>query len=154
MISPAATTRRSDSTRKLARRCTILTAVELATFLAVGGVLAQSSVPSGWTAAAAAAGLCWVGSIIALVLTGVCRAPGVAVQALLLGIFTRTGVPLAGGLALSFQSPALSQGGLMPALLVCYLVTLVVETGLSLGLVAGPRAAVTAAATHGMSVQP
>jgi hypothetical protein len=139
VTSHAATTRRSDSTRKLARGCIILSAVGVGLFLVVGAVLASSHGVLGWVAAGVAAGFCVIGSVTALVLVGVSRVPSSAVSALLVGIFARTGLPLAGGIALSFYAPRLAEAGLMAAVMTCYLVTLVVETALSVGLVNAPK---------------
>jgi len=115
-----------------------LTVADAALVLIVGAILSREHGTAGWMAALVAACLCWVGSIIALVLAAVSPTTA-AVHGMLLGIFARTGLPLAGGLALSLQSSMLAEAGLMPALLACYLVTLLIETGLSLGLVAGPK---------------
>jgi hypothetical protein len=139
--SPAATTRRSDSTGKLVRGCAILTAVEIAAFLSIGAILSQSHGANGWIAAGIAAGLCWIGSVGALILVAVAQGPSGVVNGVLLGMFARTGVPLAGGLAVSFGWPMLAEAGLMQAVFACYLMTLIVETGLSLRLVSGPRRA-------------
>ena len=139
MNSPAATTRRSDSTGKLVRGCAILTALEAAAFLSIGAILSQSIGANGWITAGIAAGLCWIGSVGALILIAVAQSPSGIVNGVLLGMFARTGVPLAGGLAVSFGWPMLAEAGLMPAVFACYLVTLIVETGLSLRLVSGPK---------------
>jgi hypothetical protein len=119
----------------------ILVAVGVALFVLGGALLASSHGLWGWVAAGVAAGLCVIGSVAALVLVAVCRAPSSAVSALLVGIFARTGVPLAGGIALSLYSPRLEEAGLMAAVMTSYLVTLVVETVLSLGLIDGPKRA-------------
>lgn len=89
----------------------------------------------GIRAAGAAAGLCWVGSMVALVTSVLMRGPENAVNALLLGTMFRMGVPLFGGLALHKLGGELAAAGVFGMTLCYYFVTLAVEIPLSLRFV-------------------
>jgi hypothetical protein len=89
----------------------------------------------GVKAAALAAGICWVGAMIALLLVGLFRAShNQMVSATLLGMFFRMGLPLMTGLMLTRAGGPLAEAGLFGMILVFYLVGLLVETILSVRL--------------------
>ena len=92
----------------------------------------------GWDGVAAggvAAGTCWLGAVVALVLGGVFGRSGNAANGVLLGMLFRMGIPLAVGIALDRRGGPLADAGVFGMILVYYLVTLVAETTLSLKLI-------------------
>jgi hypothetical protein len=83
-------------------------------------------------AATLAAFLCWTGGTSALVLGGMLRGPQLALYALLTGLFVRMGIPLAFGFAIQLRGGPLVEVGFIYYLLIFYLISLAVETWLSL----------------------
>jgi hypothetical protein len=128
-------------------RCAVLWLVIIAALAAVGFYLSQHSGDLGWQAAAIAAGVCGLGSTLALVLTALCRGPNGALYSLLFGMLFRMGLPLGVGVWLTKTSPDLADAGVFGAILVTYLVTLAVETVLVLPLVRTGR--MSKGAAHG-----
>ena len=92
----------------------------------------------GWDGVAAsgvAAGVCWLGAAIALVLGGVLGRGGNAANGVLLGMLFRMGIPLAVGIALDRRGGLLADASVFGMILIYYFVTLVAETALSLKLI-------------------
>jgi hypothetical protein len=117
------------------RSCAWLTLTVLVALLIVGGVAGTMRGSDAALAAAVAAGVCWFGSIAALVVTGYSGRSDHAVQGHLLGMFFRLGLPLACGLAFQKVGGTLADAGVFGLIVVFYLVTLVAETILSLRLI-------------------
>lgn len=103
--------------------------------------------PPGIYAAGTAAGVCWAGALVALVLTAALRGPKRAVSGVLLGMLFRMGVPLVAGILLDRQGGPLAKAGVFGMIVGFYFVTLLVETLLALRLVKprGKRTRVTEA---------
>ena len=118
--------------RSLPARGTFLGLVVLGLYAMVAPVAGFCSGSAGLWAAAAAAVLCLAGAGLALVLSHALREPKRALYGMLLSMAARMGVPLAVGLPCHLHGGVLAQGGLLYYLLVFYLVTLGVETLLSL----------------------
>ena len=95
----------------------------------VGGFL--DGLP-GAAAALGAAGVCLAGSTTALVSTHVLREAGLPLEAVLLGMGIRMGVPLAVALVCCFRAGPLANAGFLYYLLIFYPLTLLIETALSL----------------------
>ena len=117
------------------RSCLWLTAVVVAALLIVGGALAATRGRDAVVAAAVAAGICWAGSTIALIAAARLGTTNRVLQAHLLGMFFRLGLPLGAGMALQAQQGFLAKAGVFGLIVVFYLVTLVAETLLSLRFV-------------------
>jgi len=94
----------------------------------IGGVLA----------AAAAAGLCLLGAVLALAVTHRFRDPRHLGQAFLVGMLPRMGIPAGGAIGLELLGGILAEGGVLYYLLVFYPITLAAEAWLSLPLRDGP----------------
>ena len=99
----------------------------------------------GILAAALAGAICWAGAAGALISASLLRQSQQAASALMLGMAFRMGLPLAaiawimtqGGRGA--QGQALVEAGIVGMILVYYLLSLIVETVLSLRLVGSPR---------------
>jgi len=83
-------------------------------------------------AAAAAAGICLLGAVLALVVSHLLRGPKAVLYGMLMAMALRMGIPLVSALALHLQNGALAKAGVLYYFLVFYPVTLAVETVLSL----------------------
>ena len=116
--------------------CTALTGVTLVALPIFGWVGYSASGIVGVWAAAAAAGVCWFGATIALVLVGVSQVAKQAVSRVLAGMVFRMGLPLVVGLILDRRGGPLSEAHVFGMMVAFYLLTLVVETWLALRLVA------------------
>ncbi len=116
----------------LAVRAAGLTIVVVLLYAAVAPVGWHLRGPTGLTAAAAAAGVCWLGATLALVVSHLLRGPSAALYGLLFGMALRMGVPMIAALILHVRRGALAEAGVLYYLLVFYPVTLGVETALSL----------------------
>jgi hypothetical protein len=112
-----------------------LTLVVLISLLSVCAAVAGSRGINGILAASIAAGLCWFGSIAALVVAGNYSRSNRAVQGHLLGMFSRLGLPLIVGIIFQEQGGWLADAGVFGLIVVFYLITLVAETSLSLRFV-------------------
>jgi hypothetical protein len=82
--------------------------------------------------AAIAALLCWTGAAVALATTHFLPGPNLALAAMLTGMVARMALPLSAGLAIHLRGGPLAEAGTIYYLLIFYLVTLAVETLLSL----------------------
>ena len=100
----------------------------------------------GILSATLAALLCWGGSLAALIIGALVQGPQAAMLRLASGMGLRMGAALGGGFLLT-QIPRLENSGVLMMVAVFYLVTLAVETPLSLrfierkpaGALAAPR---------------
>jgi len=112
--------------------CVLLSLSLLLAFPFVAAYGYNAHAVDGLMAAGLAAGICWAGAMIALVLVTVFRgSPNQMVSATLLGMLFRMGLPLGAGLLLTQAGGPLADAGLFGMILVFYLVGLVVETVLS-----------------------
>lgn len=106
-------------------------AILSAVIAAAWGVDAMIVVPSrGWGGAAVAgvaAGVCWMSSVLALLVTVGCAKGKQAMAGALGGIIFRTGGPLA-AMAVGSQIPLLSRQGFGGQVVVFFLVSLAAET--------------------------
>lgn len=84
------------------------------------------------SAAVAAFFACFVGAMLALILSHVFRGPRHALAALLLGMMARMGIPLGLGSSIHLHGGPLAEAGLLYYLIAFYLAILAVETVLSL----------------------
>lgn len=129
------------SIRRLVVSCLVLTGALLLALPVYAWVGWIHHASAGVWSAAAACGTCLVGALGALLATGMARNGPQAVNAVLLGMLFRLGIPLGMGLFLQEQGGALSEAGIFGMILAYYLLALVVETLLSLGLVGRFKAA-------------
>ena len=90
----------------------------------------------GVQAAVVAGSICWAGGMLALLAVVVVRGTQKVLHGALAGMFFRAGLPLAAGVVLTSQGGDLAEAGVFGMILGFYLVTLVVETLLSLRFVA------------------
>ena len=118
--------------RSLAARGGMLTLVVVVLYFAMAPVAGWFHGWPGLLAAAVAGALCLVGSGIALIMSHLLRAPERVLYGMLLGMAVRMGFPLGMGLVLHMRGGVLANSGLLYYLVVFYLVTLLVETTLSL----------------------
>ena len=87
-------------------------------------------------AAAVAAVVCWLGAVLALMMTSVVPTqPNGALSQLLLSIIFRTALPFGAGVLISASGGALADAGAFGLIVAFYLVTLATETTLSVGLI-------------------
>ena len=90
----------------------------------------------GLLAAAVAGVVCWLSASAALLITAwFPGGPQAAVSRMMLSMLVRMGVPLAVGTILEFQFGPLADAGVFGLIVVFYLMTLLVETMLSLRFV-------------------
>jgi hypothetical protein len=89
---------------------------------------------SGIAAAAVAGSVCWLGSLLALVLLGWLRGGPWFLHAWLLGMVFRFGLPLGAGIALTRGGGPLAEADVFGMMVVYYLVGLLCETLLSVRL--------------------
>lgn len=118
--------------RSLATRAGMLVLVVLVLYALAAPVAWHLGGSTGVWAASAAAGLCFCGAVLALVIAHLFRAPQHVLYGMLLGMAPRMGIPLGFGLAYHFYGGGLAEAGLLYYLLVFYPITLGVETVLSL----------------------
>jgi hypothetical protein len=124
--------------QRLALRALWLTLAVVAEFALIGPVaVCLGGVPA--LAAAAVAGLlCLVGAMFALVTSYLLRGPQFVLLSMLVGMALRLTIPLAPAIVLHFRGGPLAGAGLLYYLVAFYLVTLTVETVLSLPLRESP----------------
>ena len=95
--------------------------------------------PTGIASAAVVLVICWTSGCLALACTAMAPAAQAA-HAALFGMLFRTGLPLGAGLLVHFVGGPLRDAGFIPLLLGFYLVSLVVETWLSVRLLTAATA--------------
>ncbi len=125
-----------SQTTSLLTACVVLTLVVLLALPIFAWVGHSRSGTAGIFAAAVAAGICWGGAFLALLLSGWLRSGQNAVNGVLAGMLFRMGVPLVAGMALHWQGGWLAEAGVFGMILAFYFVTLIAETLLALRLVA------------------
>jgi hypothetical protein len=123
--------------RDLLRACIILSAIVLVAIPIAAQLATQWRGSSTWFATLVAAGVCWLGATVSLVVAYLGRQRGAAMMGLMLSMLVRMAIPLAIALLVVTSHSALAEGGLMGQLLIFYLLTLTVETLLSVSLVKG-----------------
>lgn len=126
------------------RACGVLGVAVLAAFIPAAWWMWTSRGAVGVTAAAVAAVICLIGATGALLLTALLRGSSYAIHGLLGGMLLRLGLPLGVGVVLSSRGGDLARAGVFGLILLFYLLTLVVETLLSLKFVNRPRNSVQA----------
>src|SRR6516162_104183 len=93
------------------RSCVVLSAVVLSALLLVGGIAGSVRGIDAFLAASVAASVCWLGSLIALLIVALSIRSGHAVHAHLLGMIFRFGLPLGVGTTLQKMGGRLADGG-------------------------------------------
>ena len=129
----------AGSSLGLAWSCLVLTTALLVVFPAFAYVGFSRSGLNGLASAAVAGTVCWLSGLASLLLIGLFRGAQAVVSAMLMGMVFRTGVPLAVGLILAQQGGQLARAGVFGMILGYYLVTLVVDTLLSVRLVGSEK---------------
>jgi hypothetical protein len=124
----------------LAFACALLTLSVVVAFTAVSYFAHVQFGIVGVITVGVAACVCWLGATASLVVTGLLRSTSKAVAGVLIGIALRFGLPLAVGSVLQFAGGNLAASGIFGWIVVFYLLTLTVETTLSVWLLrAGNR---------------
>ncbi len=122
----------------LAARIGLLTGVVLAAL----GVVASIAGPIGGgkavVAAAVPAAVCLVGAVLALIAASICQRREKPLHGMLIGMAPRMGIPLAFAVMAKFLFGGLVRSGALYYLVGFYLVTLGIETVLSLPSAATP----------------
>lgn len=116
----------------LATRAALLGLVVVVVCAAVAPVAWWLSGPLGLAAAAAAAGVCLLGAVLALVVSHLLGGPKAALYGLLFGMALRMGIPLVFAVTIHLKGGVLARSGFLYYLILFYPVTLGVETALSL----------------------
>jgi hypothetical protein len=119
---------------RLFQACAVLAAVVTAAFVAIAWISSTRHGSQGVVAAAVAAGVCLASGIAALAATAAFRNTPSQLTGVFLAMLLRTGVPLAAAITLTNASPMLARAGLFGTMVVFYLLTLAVETVLSVRL--------------------
>lgn len=108
----------------------------LAVLVGLGAVWAWNpTVGPGLQAAAVAAGICWAASMLALICGALLQNTPQAVLGILSGTLLRTGLPLLAAATFQSQKGPLAEAGVFGYIVIFFLITLVVETGLLVRLV-------------------
>jgi hypothetical protein len=128
--------------RNLAASCLVLALTVFLVWIAVATYAFSASGADGLFASVVAGLVCFASAAAALVLTAQSSGkPHTAVNGLLLAMLLRMGVPLGVGISLQSAQGRLADGGVFGLIVVFYLVTLVVETILSLRFVQNAQVA-------------
>ena len=132
----------------LAWACAALSGFVVVAWLFDAMITTRLAGHSTWEVSALAAGVCWTGAMFSLVLLHVLRLRGSPVAGVLVGMLIRMTIPLAIAFLVTTQRGSLADAGLLGQLVVFYLVTLTIETCLSMALTKSvPEAA--SVASHG-----
>ena len=116
----------------LGARVALVTSVMLLLFVATVPIAWWHDGGMGLLASAAAATVCLVGALGALIASDHFRGPSRALHGLAWSMAARTGLPLLWAVVLSLQQGGLAKAGAVYYVLVFYFVALAVETPLSL----------------------
>lgn len=119
----------------LAASCTALVATVVVAYLLIAPLAARVYGGMAWWSAGTAALVCGICATLALLISGLVRNPRSSVVAVLGGVLIRMGAPLAIGTYVTSHGGALADAGFFGMIFAFYLITLVVETLLSLSLV-------------------
>ena len=125
--------------RGLATKSAVLGLVVLGVYAVVAPLAVFISGGVGLAISATAAGCCFLGAELAMVVCHCFRNPETAWRGALLGMIPRMGIPLAFALVIVCKGGALAEGGVLLYLLVFYPITLALETALTLPAIDRPR---------------
>jgi hypothetical protein len=117
------------------RNLGLLTLAVFVTLIVAGWIACSRHGIAGLEAVLVAAGTCWISSVAALYLTEKLRLAGHIIPGVFAGMLLRLALPLATGIFLSEWGGALADAGVFGFIVVFYLVTLAVETALSVRLI-------------------
>lgn len=138
-------TRRATEVRlsltSLAASCALLAAAILPTALLVAWIASGRLSAGTFTSAALGGGVCWLAAALALAATFLGNRFHAPVQAMLVGMIFRMGLPLVAILGLPRLGGPLADSHIPATILGVYLVALVVETVLSLRMIPSPMRA-------------
>lgn len=142
--------------RKVALCCMLLSVVMIVSGIIGAAVGHERYGSAGVVTASLAALVCWIASLSALLVVAMTTATPNALAGTFGATGLRTGIPLVAGAVLAAVSPILAQAGIAGMMLVFFLVSLTVETVLSVVIVNAPSAGANATAeqkasprTHG-----
>lgn len=132
--------------------CALLAGLMLVAWLIDAIVVSRAMGRSVWGISALAAGICWFGATTSLVLLHVMRLRGSPIAGLLIGMVIRMTIPLFIALMATIQHSGLAEAGLAGQLVVFYLLSLAIETVLSLVLAKSvPRVTISSAVSSSRS---
>jgi hypothetical protein len=132
----------------LAWACAALSGLVVIAWLIDAALTSHFAGRSTWDVSALAAGICWTGAMLSLVLLHLLRLRGSPVAGVLVGMLVRMTIPLAIAFRVTTQGGSLADAGLLGQLVVFYLVTLTIETSLTMALTKSvPQ--VASVASHG-----
>lgn len=118
----------------LGSACAALSAAVVVVWLIDSVATTHFSGRSTWEVSAVAAGICWTGAMVSLVLLHVLRIRGAPMAGALLGMLVRMTIPLIIVAVATMQGGELAEAGLAGQLVAFYLITLAIETCLSVAL--------------------
>jgi hypothetical protein len=118
--------------------CALLAAVLAPTALAVAWLAAGELSSQTWIGAAVGGSICFLAAALALTTTYLANRFHAPVQGVLVAMLLRMGLPLAALIALPKMGGAFAQSGVTSTILGVYIIALVLETMLSLRMIA-PR---------------
>jgi hypothetical protein len=116
--------------------CAWLLVAVLLAYAVIGAIAGQQHGAAGWTAAAVAAGICWLAQTLSMIATSLTRGPLRGLYSLVYGLAFGFAGPFAAGLILSRRVPQLADAGVFGLIVAFYLVTLAVGTLLTVRLIA------------------
>jgi hypothetical protein len=137
--------RSSLSLLGLIASCALLAVVLAPTALAVAWLAAGELSPQAWFGAAVGGAVCFLAAALALTTTFLANRFQAPVQGVLLAMLLRMGLPLVALIALPKMGGVFSWSGVTSTILGVYLVALVLETLLSLRMIAPKSDALKAA---------
>ena len=124
----------AGASRALLWACAALSGLVALAWVIDASLTSHMAGHSTWAVAALAAGICWAGAMISLVLLHVLRLRGSPMAGAMLGMLVRMTIPLVIIAVAASQGGTLAKAGLAGQLVVFYLITLVIETCLSVVL--------------------
>jgi len=105
---------------------------------------------STWGVSALAAAICWAGATVSMLLLHILRTRGNPMAGALLGMLVRMSIPLVIIFVATTNGGALADAGLAGQLVAFYLITLAIETCLSVALMrSAPKGSIGPAAAGG-----
>jgi hypothetical protein len=111
--------------------CVILSLLVVIAFPVVGYFAYVKFSVAGVKSAGIASGVCWLAATAALLVTGFVKQSPSGVAGILVACALRFGLPLTAGIVLQSAGGALAESGFLSWIVVFYLITLAVETTLS-----------------------
>jgi len=130
--------RQPPTPRAMVISCLVLTLLMAIAAIVAAVVGYERYGGTGVVTAGVAATTCWLASLTALVLVGLTTATPNAMSGLFGAMGLRTGIPLIVAFVLAALSPTLANAGIVGMFLVFFLVSLTVETTLSVVIVSTP----------------